>query len=206
MIQTDGYGSIDPFVDGYMEQEEEWEREGLLDPAWEKQQKKVLSTWNFNSFAIISYPGIHNIITLSIGVCIFYEGSVGLILILTSGVSPNFKIIYSCLLFDSIRIELFGPALPRSSPFSNITLPPSRKSTPLYQSEKTMLKVLKPIRTLSYLHNHLEGTTSPLSDFPVYIASTDLQTDIPKSIISLPIIYKSSTPLLILTTFLKLFL
>jgi len=43
MIQTDGYNnSIDPFVDGYMEQEEEWEREGLLDPAWEKQQKKVL--------------------------------------------------------------------------------------------------------------------------------------------------------------------
>jgi hypothetical protein len=27
--------------DEYMEQEEEWEREGLLDPAWEKQQKKV---------------------------------------------------------------------------------------------------------------------------------------------------------------------
>jgi len=27
--------------DGYMEQEEEWEREGLLDPAWEKQQRKV---------------------------------------------------------------------------------------------------------------------------------------------------------------------
>ena len=26
----------------YMEQEEEWEREGLLDPAWEKQQKKVI--------------------------------------------------------------------------------------------------------------------------------------------------------------------
>lgn len=26
-----------------MEQEEEWEREGLLDPAWEKQQKKVSS-------------------------------------------------------------------------------------------------------------------------------------------------------------------
>jgi hypothetical protein len=25
----------------YMEQEEEWEREGLLDPAWEKQQRKV---------------------------------------------------------------------------------------------------------------------------------------------------------------------
>ena len=26
---------------GYMEQDEEWEREGLLDPAWEKQQRKV---------------------------------------------------------------------------------------------------------------------------------------------------------------------
>ena len=29
--------------DPYMEQEEEWEREGLLDPAWEKQQRKVRS-------------------------------------------------------------------------------------------------------------------------------------------------------------------
>ncbi|ODN04990.1 Alpha-actinin, sarcomeric, partial [Orchesella cincta] len=28
----------------YMEQEEEWEREGLLDPAWEKQQKKKAGT------------------------------------------------------------------------------------------------------------------------------------------------------------------
>ena len=26
---------------GYMAQDEEWEREGLLDPAWEKQQRKV---------------------------------------------------------------------------------------------------------------------------------------------------------------------
>ena len=25
----------------YMEQEEGWDREGLLDPAWERQQKKV---------------------------------------------------------------------------------------------------------------------------------------------------------------------
>lgn len=32
---------IDQYGDGYMEPEEEWEREGLLDPAWEKQQKKV---------------------------------------------------------------------------------------------------------------------------------------------------------------------
>lgn len=31
----------------YMEQEEEWEREGLLDPAWEKQQKKVSDDDNF---------------------------------------------------------------------------------------------------------------------------------------------------------------
>ena len=34
----------DPYYgvpDDYMEQEEEWEREGLLDPAWEKQQRKV---------------------------------------------------------------------------------------------------------------------------------------------------------------------
>lgn len=41
MISTDGYNNVDQFGDGYMEQEEEWEREGLLDPAWEKQQKKV---------------------------------------------------------------------------------------------------------------------------------------------------------------------
>lgn len=41
MISTDGYNNIDHYGDGYMEQEEEWEREGLLDPAWEKQQKKV---------------------------------------------------------------------------------------------------------------------------------------------------------------------
>ena len=26
---------------GYMAQDDEWEREGLLDPAWEKQQRKV---------------------------------------------------------------------------------------------------------------------------------------------------------------------
>jgi hypothetical protein len=28
-------------ADGYMEQEGEWEREGLLDPTWERQQRKV---------------------------------------------------------------------------------------------------------------------------------------------------------------------
>ena len=36
----------------YMEQEEEWEREGLLDPAWEKQQRKV-SFLNINLYKII---------------------------------------------------------------------------------------------------------------------------------------------------------
>ena len=29
------------FQDDYMQQEDEWEREGLLDPLWEKQQRKV---------------------------------------------------------------------------------------------------------------------------------------------------------------------
>lgn len=37
MYYGDGYNGEQT----YMEQEEEWEREGLLDPAWEKQQKKV---------------------------------------------------------------------------------------------------------------------------------------------------------------------
>lgn len=35
---------MDQECDGYMEEEEEWDREGLLDPAWEKQQKKVSPT------------------------------------------------------------------------------------------------------------------------------------------------------------------
>lgn len=39
----DGYLYGTP--DEYMEQEEEWEREGLLDPAWEKQQKKTFTAW-----------------------------------------------------------------------------------------------------------------------------------------------------------------
>ncbi|VVC95378.1 unnamed protein product, partial [Leptidea sinapis] len=37
-VITNHYDGV--YGDGYMEQEEEWEREGLLDPAWEKQQKK----------------------------------------------------------------------------------------------------------------------------------------------------------------------
>lgn len=39
-MEQNGY-AVD-YGDAYMEQEEEWEREGLLDPAWEKQQKKVI--------------------------------------------------------------------------------------------------------------------------------------------------------------------
>lgn len=43
-------GDVGPYQDGYMEQEEEWEREGLLDPAWEKQQRKVCLWCRQNSF------------------------------------------------------------------------------------------------------------------------------------------------------------
>ena len=35
----EGAGTLDAYVEEV--QEEEWEREGLLDPAWEKQQRKV---------------------------------------------------------------------------------------------------------------------------------------------------------------------
>lgn len=38
-------GDVGTYPDGYMEQEEEWEREGLLDPAWEKQQRKTFTAW-----------------------------------------------------------------------------------------------------------------------------------------------------------------
>lgn len=42
MMAAPQYGMGDPYDENqYMEQEEEWEREGLLDPAWEKQQKKA---------------------------------------------------------------------------------------------------------------------------------------------------------------------
>lgn len=33
------------YDDSYMQQEEEWEREGLLDPLWEKQQRKTFTAW-----------------------------------------------------------------------------------------------------------------------------------------------------------------
>lgn len=43
MMMDNGVMNSYDYGDAYMEQEEEWEREGLLDPAWEKQQKKVSS-------------------------------------------------------------------------------------------------------------------------------------------------------------------
>jgi len=52
------YGGGDP--DEYMEQDEEWEREGLLDPAWEKQQKKTFTAW-CNSHLRKAGTGIENI-------------------------------------------------------------------------------------------------------------------------------------------------
>ncbi|CAD5121858.1 DgyrCDS10324 [Dimorphilus gyrociliatus] len=36
---------MDNYDPGYMEEEEEWDREGLLDPAWEKQQRKTFTAW-----------------------------------------------------------------------------------------------------------------------------------------------------------------
>ncbi|KAK7582293.1 hypothetical protein V9T40_013738 [Parthenolecanium corni] len=47
--------NIDHYGDGYMEQEEEWEREGLLDPAWEKQQKKIEGHHQFDDW-VTFYP------------------------------------------------------------------------------------------------------------------------------------------------------
>jgi actinin alpha len=42
LYYSNGNGSMNTqYNDDYMQQEEEWEREGLLDPLWEKQQRKV---------------------------------------------------------------------------------------------------------------------------------------------------------------------
>ncbi|KAG4069745.1 hypothetical protein HA402_003186 [Bradysia odoriphaga] len=52
------------YGDQYMEQEEEWEREGLLDPAWEKQQKKTLIGYRI----LVSIPlqiNCSNVITIN---------------------------------------------------------------------------------------------------------------------------------------------
>lgn len=48
MMEDGGYGASEGgwgIPEDYMEQEEEWEREGLLDPAWEKQQRKTFTAW-----------------------------------------------------------------------------------------------------------------------------------------------------------------
>ncbi|CAH2041336.1 unnamed protein product, partial [Iphiclides podalirius] len=57
-VITNNYDGV--YGDGYMEQEEEWEREGLLDPAWEKQQKKTFTAW-CNSHLRKAGTGIENI-------------------------------------------------------------------------------------------------------------------------------------------------
>lgn len=43
---------MEAYGDGYMAPEEEWEREGLLDPAWEKQQKKVSECYRSRDFSL----------------------------------------------------------------------------------------------------------------------------------------------------------
>jgi hypothetical protein len=40
-------------IDGYMAPEEEWEREAVLDPAWERQQKKVETEKNSSRYHIL---------------------------------------------------------------------------------------------------------------------------------------------------------
>ncbi|CAG4953024.1 unnamed protein product [Colias eurytheme] len=60
MMMDNGVMNNYEYGDGYMEQEEEWEREGLLDPAWEKQQKKTFTAW-CNSHLRKAGTGIENI-------------------------------------------------------------------------------------------------------------------------------------------------
>ncbi|XP_063364929.1 alpha-actinin, sarcomeric [Cydia amplana] len=60
MMDNGMMNNYDGYPDGYMEQEEEWEREGLLDPAWEKQQKKTFTAW-CNSHLRKAGTGIENI-------------------------------------------------------------------------------------------------------------------------------------------------
>jgi hypothetical protein len=51
---------MEAYGDGYMEPEEEWEREGLLDPAWEKQQKKVSDPRYFLRATSSFKKSVHN--------------------------------------------------------------------------------------------------------------------------------------------------
>merc|ERR1712003_545298 len=45
MMAMDPVTEYDENGDPYMQQEEDWDREGLLDPAWEKQQRKTFTAW-----------------------------------------------------------------------------------------------------------------------------------------------------------------
>ena len=63
-----GYSQVNP-MDDYMLPEEEWEREAVLDPAWERQQKKVIST---SSMIIIELSIIFIRLSL-LGVILIYE-------------------------------------------------------------------------------------------------------------------------------------
>lgn len=51
MLAMNNHSNDIDYSNGYMEPEEEWEREGLLDPAWEKQQKKVNGFFFFSNTA-----------------------------------------------------------------------------------------------------------------------------------------------------------
>jgi len=56
----DGYPS-----DDYMDPEDEWDREQLLDPAWEKQQKKVCH--NFRDIVVYVYVFLYfDVLTIRI--------------------------------------------------------------------------------------------------------------------------------------------
>lgn len=57
------------YTDGYMEQEEEWEREGLLDPAWEKQQKKVCTCFIIPKLRIKAVNNRLKVIISGLDVC-----------------------------------------------------------------------------------------------------------------------------------------
>lgn len=50
---------MEAYGDGYMAPEEEWEREGLLDPAWEKQQKKVSERYRCRVRDFTLFPSRH---------------------------------------------------------------------------------------------------------------------------------------------------
>lgn len=53
------YGYDDEY--DYMEQEEEWDRQGMLDPAWERQQKKVrlLAYFSLGTLSLKVYRSQH---------------------------------------------------------------------------------------------------------------------------------------------------